>query len=120
MLARVLLHVVTAASGVDDAVDARSRLRRQGAIFEVMQDAVLFVVENFRDPQLAGRNFDPARIEQLAAAGGIKGGAVEHDRGAVSGDEFGDLGVKFGEKRISVIEALGHRAEVRIFGRRMR
>ena len=50
----------------------------------------------------------PAGVVDLAAAGGVEGGAVENDCWARGFDHRTDFGVKMVEKRIVVVEAVGH------------
>ena len=76
MLARVLLHVVATAFGIDFATDQYPRLQPTGRALDTMHDvAGLLLLLNFDDPY-AGAVGDPedcsAGVEVLAAACGIE------------------------------------------------
>ena len=83
VLGGVLLHVVAAAGGVDLAVDAGSGLNIFDGGFEVVDDVAVFGVGDFGDAEFDGGVFrgKPSGVVNLAAAGGIEGGAVENERG---------------------------------------
>ena len=110
MLGGVLLHVVPAAGHVDFAVDADSRLNVFYGAFQVMHNAAVFSVGYFRDAKfviiICYR--DVAGVVDLAAAGGVKGGAVKNDGRARRVLNLADFGVEVVEERVVVVEALGH------------
>ena len=115
MLAGVLLHVVEAALPVDVAFDFGADGER---LADEMPDlaAVVFFdgVDGDIEGGAAGRDgAEEAGIEGLAAAGGVKGGAVEGDLPdgfAFGTGEFANIGDDSGERlqeRIGVIEPFG-------------
>src|ERR1700693_1766771 len=114
MLGGVLLHVVTAAAGIDFTVYAGSGLNIFQRSFEVMDDMAVLGVGNFRDAEFGAviRSGDggsnPAGVVDLAAAAGVEGGAVENQRWARVFDHLAHFGVKVVEKRIVVVKAVGH------------
>ena len=101
MLAGVLLHVITAALGVNQAADAASFWNRSGVVQNV-EDGSVISLRDFGYAQLrssgSGWENRPG-IKNLAAAGGIESGAVENDCssrvGVRSGDCVHDLSVEF-------------------------
>jgi hypothetical protein len=112
VLPGVLLHVVTPARGVNLAADEGSGLHILYRRFEVVDDLAVFGVSDFGDPHL-GRvvriaSKDPSCVEDLSAAGGIKGGTVENQRGTRSFCRLANFGVEVVEERIVVVEARGH------------
>src|SRR5690242_15907827 len=82
MLAGVLLHVIAAAFGVNDAPYLGAWRKNLG---QAMPDLALFIFVNVYDSRLE-RNagcrlrIEGACIERLSTAGGIEGGAVELQR----------------------------------------
>ena len=120
VLSGVLLHVILAAVHVDEAAHAEGQ--RQGRVEmldNVQNGAVGFVLEDLGNGEFRQRRglagfsrdeLDPAGIEGLAAAGGIERGAIQQ-QGVTSVGEFADAGDGGGEveeKRVLVVEALGH------------
>src|ERR1700729_2880188 len=104
----MLLHVVAAARGVNLAMDAGSGLDVSGG-FDVVDDFAVLAVGHFGDPKFGiGIGSNPAGVEDLAAAGGIKRRAIKNQRGAWVVDHFAHFGVEVVEKRVVVIEAVGH------------
>ena len=108
MLGRVLLHVIAAAGRVDFATNRGSGLRVLEGSFQVMDDVPVFGIGGFGDTVFLISRNQPARVVDLAAAGGIERRAVENDRRARGFDHRADLCVKIVEKRIVVIEAVRH------------
>ena len=110
MLAGVLLHVIAATVNVDDATNAASALDI-GRTLEEMQDRAVILFSNLShtQPLTGSRNLNPSRVENLAATGGIKGGAIKnYCRARIDGTDLGDLRVELVEERIVVIEMVGH------------
>ena len=124
VLSRMLLHVVTAARGVNQAMDAGPRLEVFGR-FHVVDDFAIFGLGDFGDAQLGGVRWtfilcagrcrvlenDPAGVEDLPAAGGIERGAVENQRRARRLAYLPHFGVEVVEEGVVVVETVGHRAE---------
>ncbi len=65
-------------------------------------------------PFSAADELDPSGVKGLAAAGGIERGAVQHQRAPPIGEfaEPLDGGGEVEEKRVLVVEALGHIRQV--------
>ena len=82
MLSRVLLHVIETAVGVNRAAHCRPRLESLSVTFNNVQDVAGLLV--FRDVFHANAGgairFQPAGVEDLAAAGGIERRPVENNR----------------------------------------
>jgi hypothetical protein len=80
MLARMLLHVMAATVNVNQTVNAASLLNRS-CIFENVEDLSVVSFDDFGYAQSVAfvRRKEPARVENLAAAGGIEGGAIQND-----------------------------------------
>jgi hypothetical protein len=57
---------------------------------------------------LRGACGDYAGVEDLAAAGGIEGGAVENDSRARSLGYVTEFGIESVEERVVIVEAVGH------------
>ena len=112
MLSGMLLHVVATACGVNLATDAGSGLHILHRRFEVVDDHAVFGVGDFGDAQLGWvvriASKDPSRVEDLSAAGGIKGGAVENQCWAWTFRRLPNFGVEVVEEGIVVVEAVGH------------
>ncbi len=116
VLAGVLLHVVATALDIDRAADRKTRLQLRGLSFhDVQHVASLLVLRDFHHAQ---RNrfgsvgqIEPAGVEGLATAGGIKSRAVEHD-GCASGRIRHGLhaSVELVQEGVGVVEAIGHAA----------
>ena len=79
VLSRMLLHVVTATSGVDLAADMSARGEVFYGCFKVVDDATVFRVGHFGDAMLWHRRRDPSRVVDLASASRVEGGTVESD-----------------------------------------
>ena len=109
MLSGVLLHVIATAGGVNLAADARSGREIFDRSFEVVDDSAIFSVDDFGDAESFGAGFDRAGVENLPAAGGVEGGAVEDEGGAGISTDLCDFGFEVVEERIVVVEAVGHR-----------
>src|SRR5689334_20077514 len=110
MLAGVLLHMIAAASDVDGTVDTSSPQRGDGSFEKVKNEAVV-IFGDFDDVGARVRQSDRAGVKDLAAAGGIKSGAVEDERRTRIGDGVDDFGVEFVEKRIVIVEMVGHNSK---------
>jgi hypothetical protein len=89
MLSRVLLHVVTAALRVNQAVDPGSLLNSVlsslGCILQDVQNRAIFSFGHLRHAQFVvlvifSVEENPSRVKQLAAARRIKGGSIENQR----------------------------------------
>lgn len=74
MLAGVLLQVIEPAQPIDFAVNCVVNVGHKP--LDDMQHAFIFSVDAINDARLAQRS----RVAWLAAAGGIKGRAIERDR----------------------------------------
>ena len=108
MLSRVLLHVVTATSGVDLAADVRA----WGEVFHgfhIVNDATVFCLGYFGDAMSGTVRRDPSGVVDLASAGGIEGGPVESDCWTRGLRDFADFRVEVVEEGVVVVEAVGHR-----------
>lgn len=107
VLSGVLLHMVTPACGIHAAVDLSSRRKRRGG---EVQDASIFLVRDFANGDLLAFSGQDAKIVNLAAAGRIKRGAVEHDgRPSIAVERFDHASVKVVKKRIVIVEAISWR-----------
>ena len=71
-----------------------------------MDDAAVFGVGDFGDSEFCVVGGDRAGVEDLAAAGGIEGGAVEDQGGPRSLVDFADFGVEVVEEGVVVVEAV--------------
>ena len=112
MLAGVLLHVVAAAVGVNDAVNTCSRFKPARG-FDEVHDGAVFTFGHFNDAELAmlvnSLGKQPSSVKDLPTAGGIESGPVERDcRTRVCLIDIHHFSVEFVKKRIGVVEALGH------------
>ncbi len=108
MLSGMLLHVVAAAGEIDLAAHARAGLEVVRRSFKVVHDASVFEVGDFADFVTDRVGGDDARVEDLASAGGVEGGAVEDDCRALGLWEFFDFGFEVVEEGIVVVKAVGH------------
>src|SRR5215472_8154781 len=113
MLARVLLHMIATPGGIDAAVNRGSRSQRLSG---EMQDTAVFLVRDFGNRYFPFvSQHQPAGIVNLAAAGGIKRGAIENDGvPAFALNVFDDASIKGVEKRVVVVEASSHKRAVSI------
>lgn len=120
MLACMLLHVVEAAFPVDVAFDRRACGKR---LADEVPDLAVFIFfdgfdRNVEGGASTGDGAEKAEIAGLAAAGGIKGGAVEGDlpdRFTLLAGELTDVSNNSGErleKRIGIIKPLRYRHSV--------
>jgi hypothetical protein len=104
----MLLHVVTATSGIDTAMHLRTNsqwLRRK------VEDASSFIVGNFSNRYLLAARGDYAKIMHLAAACWIKSSTVEHDGSpAIAIECFDHASIEVVKKRIVIVEAVSHRS----------
>lgn|SRR5579871_1876075 len=109
MLAGVLLHVVATAAGIDLAVDAGSGLQVPYRL-EVVDDPSIFSISDFGDAQLVGGILreDGTGIKDLAPARWIESSAVENDCRSWVLSCLADFRIEIIEKRIVIVEALGH------------
>ena len=73
-----------------------------------MDDASVFGVSNFRDFELGVGGGDRAGVEDLAAAGGIERGAVEHECWTRAFDDFAHFRVEVVEEGVVIVETVGH------------
>ncbi len=111
MLARVLLHMVATAPGIDAAADRRSFAHQRGVGFQIVNDLTgHFVLGDFVNVQPRGGavgKLDPAGVVNLAAAGGIKRRAVErHGTAAVVAAHGEHAAFKFVQEGIGVVETV--------------
>src|SRR6266700_273134 len=107
MLARVLLHVITTAHGVNAALNRRSFGNRLGG---VMKDAALIFISHFDHGYFPFvREDEQACIVHLPATGGIKRSTIQHDGVlAFAFHGFNHASIEVVEKRIVIVESLGH------------
>ena len=104
MLSRMLLHVVASAGSVDFAAHARAWLEILHR-FDIVDDLAIIGIGNFVDVEFGCPGGDRSGVEDLSAASGIEGGAVENQRGARVFDYVANFGVEVVKERVLVVEA---------------
>ena len=107
MLTGVLLHVVAAAQGIDQAPHWLSGNQRCGS--NVMNGPIFFVRDiQHRDFGFVLQN-ENAGVMDLSAAGGIKGCSVQHDcTFTLAIPDLKHARIEGVEEGIVVVETVGH------------
>src|SRR5262249_14915763 len=114
MLARVLLHVVATAFGVDLTMDLRTGRERGDETLVwrlkiVQHGSVGLALGDLDDARILAANHEPPGVEHLATAGGIERSAIEDDRSALAiRRDFDHARVVCKLERVAVVKTVGH------------
>src|SRR5208283_491018 len=119
MLPSMLLHVVAPAGGVDFAVNRDTWLKPARPTFDDVQNVAGRFVFLHVDHAYASAGSDGIHgsgVEVLAAAGGVKGGAVQSDQSIpiLPICDGRNRGIEFQQRRIVVVQAFGHVSSLRL------